>query len=173
VEGDPVKLSVLTAALDWAMRIIMAAALLAMMILTFVDVLGRYAFKAPIFGASELISFLLAAMLFSGFAFVSGERSHITVTLFEGWLDRNIGRIRHWFVQAFCLAALALVAVELTRHALRMIRDRTATIVLDLAIWPLTLAMALMTGIGLVLLMLRARRGRHEGPAPSDDGAPP
>ena len=167
------KLRRLTAALDWAMRIIMAAALLAMMILTFVDVLGRYAFKAPVFGASELISFLLAATLFSGFALVSGERSHITVTLFEGRLDRNVGRARHWFVHAFCLAALALVAVELTRHALRMIQDRTATIVLDLAIWPLTLAMALMTAIGLVLLVLRTRRSLREGPAAHDKGAPP
>jgi TRAP-type C4-dicarboxylate transport system permease small subunit len=150
----------------------MAAALLAMMILTFVDVLGRYAFKAPVFGASELISFLLAAMLFSGLALVSGEHGHITVTLFENWLDRKIGFARRWFIQAFCLAALALVAVKLARHALRMTRDRTATIVLDLATWPLTAAMALMTAMGIVLMVLRARRCRRDASAARDSGAP-
>ena len=142
----------------------MAAALLAMMILTFVDVLGRYAFNAPVFGASEMIAYLLAVTLFAGFAVVSGERSHITVTLFEPWLNRRAGRVRHWLIQAFCLAALALVAIELFRHASRMIQDRNATIVLDWAMWPLTMAMAASAGIGAALLVLRLRSGGTAGP---------
>jgi len=149
----------------------MAAALLAMMLLTFVDVLGRYAFNAPIYGASEMISYLLAAMLFAGLALVSGERSHITVTLFEDWLDRKVGRARHWFIQAFCLAALALLAVELFRHGLRMIHDQKNTIVLEWSMWPLTMAMAAMAAIGFGLL-LAPRRGRTHTPAEPVDGGP-
>jgi TRAP-type transport system small permease protein len=156
-----VKLSTLTSLLDWTMRITMAAALLVMMILTFVDVLGRYAFNAPIFGASEMISYLLAIMLFAGLAFVSGERSHIAITLFEGWLDRKVGAARHVFIQVFCLAALALLAVELFRHGLRMIHARNATIVLDWSLWPLIMAMAAMAAIGFALL---AAPRRHPPP---------
>lgn len=162
------KLSTLTSALDWAMRIIVAAALLAMMILTFVDVVGRYAFNAPIFGASEMISYLLAIMLFAGLAFVSGERSHITVTLFEGWADRTFGRARHWLIRASCLAALGLLAVELFRHGLRMIQSRSATIVLDWSQWPLTMGMAAMAAIGFALLFAPRRDRPVEPPRPQD-----
>jgi TRAP-type C4-dicarboxylate transport system permease small subunit len=160
-----VKLSTLTALLDWTMKIIMAAALLAMMVLTFVDVLGRYAFNAPVFGAGEMISYLLAITLFAGLAFVSGERSHISITLFDGWLDRNVGAARQLFIQVFCLAALALLAVELFRHGLRMIHARNTTIVLDWSLWPLTMAMAAMAAIGLALL---AAPRRHPPRAPAE-----
>jgi len=168
-----VKLSALTAALDWTMRIIMAAALLAMMVLTFVDVLGRYAFNAPVFGASEMISYLLATTLFAGLAVVSGERSHITVTLFDAWLDHKTGRARLWIVHAFSLAALALIAVELFRHGSRMIHGRTATIVLDWAMWPLTMAMAAIAAIGFVLLLTASARARPRDAAGPREGPPP
>jgi TRAP-type C4-dicarboxylate transport system permease small subunit len=166
------KFPSLTSALEWTMRILMAAALLAMMILTFVDVIGRYAFNAPIFGTSEMISYLLAILLFAGLALVSGERGHITITILEGWMDRRVGRARRWFIHAFCLAAMALVAVELFRHGLRMIHDQKATIVLEWSLWPLTMAMAAMAAAGFVLL-LAAKGNRSRRPAAPDDGSPP
>ena len=150
----------------------MAAALLAMMVLTFVDVLGRYAFNAPVFGASEMISYLLATTLFAGLAVVSGERSHISVTLFDAWLDRKAGRWRLWVVQAFSLAALAMIAVELFRHGSRMIRVQTATIVLDWAMWPLAMAMAAMAVAGVVLLLTASSRARSRDAVGRSDGPP-
>jgi TRAP-type transport system small permease protein len=147
------KLHLLVSALHALMRIIMAAALLAMMILTFADVIGRYAFSAPIFGSSEMISFLLAMTLFAGLAAVTGERNHIAITLFESALRGKAGLIRRWFVHLFCSAALALLAVELFRHGRRMLHDRTATIVLEWELWPLVLAMAAMAAVGFALLL--------------------
>ena len=53
-----------------------------MMGITFVDVLGRYVFNAPIFGAAEMIQFLLAVTVFSGLVLASLQDSHIAVTIF-------------------------------------------------------------------------------------------
>lgn len=133
----------------------MAASLLAMMILTFVDVVGRYVFRAPIFGSSEMISYLLAVTVFAGLAVVTGERNHVTIALFEGWrAGRLAGTIRRLFVQGFCCAVLALLAIELCRHAGRMIADRTSTIVLEWKLWPLVAAMAAMAAAGFLLAVL-------------------
>lgn len=133
----------------------MAASLLAMMILTFVDVVGRYAFRAPIFGSSEMISYLLAVTVFAGLAVVTGERNHVTIALFEGWrADRLAGTVRRMFAQGFCCAAMAALAVELFRHAGRMIADRTSTIVLEWSLWPLVAAMAAMAATGFLLALL-------------------
>jgi TRAP-type C4-dicarboxylate transport system permease small subunit len=53
-----------------------------MMILTFVGILGRYLFNAPIYVASEMIQFLLAASVFSTMGIVWARDGLIVVELF-------------------------------------------------------------------------------------------
>lgn len=133
----------------------MAASLLAMMILTFVDVVGRYVLRAPVFGSSEMISYLLAVTVFAGLAVVTGERNHVTIALFEGRRAHGLaGTIRRLFAQGFCCAVLALLAIELVRHAGRTIANRTSTIVLEWSLWPLVVAMAAMAAMGFLLALL-------------------
>ena len=54
-----------------------------MMVLTFIDVIGRYAFHKPIFGGTEAISTLLALTIFSGLGVINARDDHITVEFFE------------------------------------------------------------------------------------------
>ena len=58
-----------------------------MMILTFLDVNLRYWLGEPILGSNEMTEFLLGTVVMSGLVIVSGERSHIAVTLFEPFLQ--------------------------------------------------------------------------------------
>ena len=69
-----------------------AISLMAMMTITFIDVLGRYAFGSPLAGAYELIEYLLPVLVFSGLPLVTQRREHVTTGLFEdrfsGWVLR-------------------------------------------------------------------------------------
>jgi len=146
--------------LEW----IMGVAIFAMMMLTFVDVIGRYLLNKPVPGAAEFISFLLAVSLFSGLAIVSGENRHISVTLFQSALDRRIKRLRTIVVRGFSVLTMTLIAAELFRHASRMIEFSRSTIVLDWPLWPMVLLMATASAIAVLLMILRRSddESRHD-----------
>ena len=65
------------------LEVITAILLFSMMILTFIDVIGRYLFNAPVYGAAEIIQILLIGVIFSAMPIVSKTNSHIAVELFS------------------------------------------------------------------------------------------
>jgi TRAP-type C4-dicarboxylate transport system permease small subunit len=145
----------LIATLEWIMGVI----IFAMMMLTFVDVIGRYLLNKPVPGAAEFVSFLLAVSLFAGIAIVSGENRHIAVTLFQPMLDRRMKRLRITIVRVFSVLTMALIAAEMFRHTFRMIEFGRSTIVLDWPLWPITLLMAIAGAVTVLLMILRRGDG--------------
>jgi len=95
-----------------------AAVLAAMMLLTVANVVLRYAFNLPIYGTVELTQFLMAAVVFSGFALVTRSRGHIVVTLFESALLRRAPRAYHFMSSAVNLGGVAFVAFLTMKSAL-------------------------------------------------------
>lgn len=118
--------------LEW----LTAAFILIMMLLTFFDVIGRYLFSAPIFGAAEMIQFLLAASIFSALGIVSARDEHIAVELFTPRLERLFPNLQPLIVRLFSVAGLFLIGVELGRIGLEALHAGRATIVLE---WPIAI----------------------------------
>ena len=58
-----------------------AIALFAMMILTTVDVAGRYLFNAPVLGAFEITEYLILILVFSFLADTQSQKIHVSVDL--------------------------------------------------------------------------------------------
>jgi len=136
--------------LEW----LSALLIFTMMILTFADVVGRYVFISPIFGAAEMIQFLLAITIFAGLSLVNAYDSHITVDLFEPFLDRYIPIVRRFLVQAFSVLVMAIIAYEMTNFALEAHRLNSITVVLE---WPLVIVsgtVAFLSAVSLVVQIL-------------------
>ncbi|HVC12486.1 MAG TPA: TRAP transporter small permease [Burkholderiales bacterium] len=95
-----------------------AALLAAMMLLTVGNVVLRYAFNMPIYGTVELTQFLMAAVVFAGFALVTRSRGHIVVTLFEPALLRWVPRAYRFLASAVNLGGVAFVAFLTIKSAL-------------------------------------------------------
>ena len=77
---------------SWPYRILsafLALVIFLMMGLTFVDVLCRYVFSAPILGAYEIVTFLMALTVFAGLPLLTATKTHITVSLLDP-LSRNV-----------------------------------------------------------------------------------
>ena len=134
-------------------EIVTAALLFVMMMLTFADVVGRYVFTAPIFGAAEMIQFLLAMTIFAGLCLVNARDEHITVELFETQLDRVIPHtVRRIIIQAFSVGVMAIIAYQLYEYALDAEQIGTRTIVLE---WPLAVVSFTVAGLSVVSLIMQ------------------
>lgn len=123
-----------------------------MMMLTFVDVIGRYIFTAPVFGAAEMIQFLLAMTIFGGLCLVNARDEHITVELFEPQIDRWIPHARRLIVQVFSVVMMAVIAFQLYQFALDAERVGTKTVVLE---WPFATVAFTVAGLSAASLVMQ------------------
>ena len=91
--------------LFFALKLLAAVMIFAMAALTFLDVIGRYVFAAPIQGTFEIVGLLLGVVTFAALPLVTHARSHITVDLFDSFIR---GRFR-WWQQFMTLVGSAIV----------------------------------------------------------------
>ncbi len=113
--------------------------ILIMMLLTFADVIGRYILNKPIFGASEMISALLALAIFSGLGVTNARDDHITVELFEEPVKRLFGPLLYEIIiQLFSVVAMTLIAVVLFEHAIESYQLNSLTVVLEMPLYYVT-----------------------------------
>lgn len=121
------------------LEVLASIVLAAMMLLTFVDVVGRYIIGAPVFGASEMISTMLALLIFLGLGIANAHDKHIVVELIDGRFRALSPRVYDWLVQGFSIFAMSLIVLVLFDSAIEAAHSGSATIVLE---WP----MAWITG---------------------------
>jgi len=93
--------------IGWILNFLVAA----MMILTFVDVVGRQLFDSPLIIAPELTTIGLAAMVYVGLPMVSLRDEHITISLFENLFRGRVQRIKRGLV-ALVLSGASVVLAE-------------------------------------------------------------
>lgn len=150
--------------IEWVLAMLAGIALLAMMLVTFVDVIGRYGFNHSIFGAAEMIEYLMVAVIFAGIAFITAGDQHIKVDIFEPMIRRRSPVLQRWLVLTFSLAVYGFIAFELTAHSYDSWLSGKRTPVLDMPQWLVPGAAALLTWIGVALFLaaILATRG-HPG----------
>lgn len=147
--------------------------ILIMMLLTFADVIGRYIFQKPIFGASEMISALLALAIFSGLGVTNARDEHIVVELFDHKVRQIFSPlIYEIIIQAFSVVAMTLIAVVLFEHAVEAYQIDSRTVVLEMPTYYITGFVALLALISVasqitgVLLKISDTKSRHGNTAP-------
>lgn len=138
-----------------ALETFSSAAILIMMLLTFADVIGRYILNKPIFGASEMISALLALAIFSGLGVTNARDEHITVELFEAPIRRFFTPVVYEvIIQIFSIVAMSIIAIVLFEHALESYEINSLTVVLELPLYYITGSIALLALISVVSQVL-------------------
>jgi TRAP-type C4-dicarboxylate transport system permease small subunit len=156
--------------LDWfdravapALGYIAAAVMLCLMVLTCVDVVGRYFLNSPLWGGFELTEMLLATLIFAGLPLVTLRGDHVTVDLFDPVTPDWLFRIQHAVACAIGFTCTGYLAWRLWLRAEHMDRAGETTAQLKIKLAWLTYSMSVLMAITAVALLLLAfsRARRH------------
>jgi TRAP-type C4-dicarboxylate transport system permease small subunit len=147
-----------------------AAVLMGLMLLTCIDVGGRYFFNSPVWGAFELTEMMLAALIFAGLPLVSLRNDHVTVDLFDPLTPDWLFRIQHAIACAIGVACTAYLAWRLWIRAGNMVAAGETTAQLKITLGWLTYAMSVLmalTAAAFFIVAFRTPQRHHvadEGP---------
>ena len=140
-----------------------ALVLFCLMVLTCVDVIGRYFFGMPVRGGFEMTEMLLAALIFAGLPLVTLRDDHITVDLLDPVVPDWLFRIQHVAACLVGFAATGYLGYRLWLRAVGMDSAGETTAQLKFKLAYLTYGMSilmLLTALAMVVLMFR-RPKRH------------
>lgn len=138
-----------------ALETIAAFGLFVMMMVTVVDVGGRYLFRAPLRAGFELTEYLMGLLVFVALPLVSLARSHVRITLLDGILGPRATRLRDRAVGVVSGAVCLLVAWSLARLAARMGAYGDGTQTLGLPLAPLAWIMVASLVVSALVVMIQ------------------
>ncbi len=98
-----------------------------MVIITCIDVAGRYFFAAPLIGAHEMITLAMGIMIFLGMPLVTSAREHLTVDIMGGFLGPRARRVQQIIVNTIAALTFILFAYLLWIHGIGLAEDLMIT----------------------------------------------
>jgi TRAP-type transport system small permease protein len=128
-----------------------ASVLFAMMLITAVDVIGRYLFNKPLAGGFELTEMMLAALIYCGLPLVSKRREHIVIDTFDSFMAPRVRRFFDVTADIVCFLTLAGIGYLIFRRAMRVAEYGDTTSVLKLPLAPVAYAMGTMIVIAALI----------------------
>ncbi len=150
---------------------IAALLLLALVLVTCIDVVGRYFLDAPLAGAFEITELLLAALVFTALPLATERRDHVEVDMVGHLMGERIDRAMVAFGGLFTAAVLATFSWRLFTHAMKAAADGSVTNVLKIPLAPFGFLAAAACLISTVIAVLRGFRmpdhaaaGESQGP---------
>ncbi|GGB34016.1 C4-dicarboxylate ABC transporter permease [Roseibium aquae] len=140
----------------WALRILQSAAgalLFAMMVLTFIDVWGRYIFNSPLAGAFEITELMMATLIFAGLPLVTVQREHVSVDLLDFWMPKGLQIVRDNLINLLCAGMLGILSHRLWLKAVEQVSYGDQTAALNIPVAPVTFFMSFSTALSCAALL--------------------
>jgi tripartite ATP-independent transporter DctM subunit len=127
--------------------------LVAMMLVTTIDVIGRYIFNSPLRGASEIAEFLQVIVVFFGVAYTATQKGHVAVDFLFTRLPQRGQRFLIRFVSLVSAALFAVIAWESVAQSLVFKASMRSSPVLEIPDWPFVLVVAFGSGLLSIVLL--------------------
>jgi TRAP-type C4-dicarboxylate transport system permease small subunit len=141
---------------DAVLGIAASAILMAMVLLTFVDVVGRYVFNRPLRGGFEITELALLVLIFAGLPLVSHADEHVTMDFIDRLLGPGARVGLQRAIDAVCAAIFFFGAWLVWLKADRIWEYRDATDVLRIVYGPFVYFMAVMLGLAGAIHLYKA-----------------
>lgn len=137
-----------------------------LMVVTAVDVVGRYLLNSPLHGGFELTQMGLATVVFGGLPLVTWRSEQITLDVLERHYQGALRTIKQHIVLGLSFAVLAAVSWRIFIHAGKTMAAGTTTIALKIPLYPLLYFLAAMAAlsaliVGLQWLSVLRSRAQH------------
>ncbi len=150
------------------LNLLVAVVLFGMAALTFVDVIGRDFFNAPIPGTFESVGLLLGVVAFAAFPMVTLGERHITVDLFDHFIRGRFRRVRDVIVTLGVAAMAAFMAERLWAAALDEWQNDFVTEYFGVSRAPLLVLLAILCAGTAVAVLVKSVRQPRDNAARSD-----
>mgnify|MGYP001327479298 CR=1 FL=1 len=131
----------------------LGATIFFMMAVTFVDVVGRYFFNAPLPAADELTKLAMGVSIFAGLPLVTRLREHVTISLLDGLFSGPAFKVRQTFIDLVCMGVVAVLCWRLIIQAEGLAQYNDKTLFLGVPLAPFALFMAFMSGVTILVLL--------------------
>ncbi len=144
-------------------------ALFGIMVLTFVDVLGRKFLDASVTGSLELTELLMVVVIFAALPLVSLQREHVVFDSLDRWVPAALRRVQQAAVDVLSMALLLGLAWLMWQKAGQMAEYGDITAQLKLPLAPFVMLMSVLCGLTALLhgvLAWRPGFGQSSAPGP-------
>jgi len=141
--------------LEKAISTASACVLFGMMLVTFIDVVGRDVFGSPLPGGFEVTELLLATVVLLGLPLVTGEGGHIDVDLLDSKIPHWLKPVQTLFINLFNCLAFGVLSWMLCRFAFRTYRYEDTTAILQIPYAWLVFLMAMTSTFAMVAVLMK------------------
>lgn len=141
--------------LDRTLGLVLAALMFAMMLLTFVDVVGRQLFNAPVLGGNELTRIAMGLLVYIGLPLVCLRREHITIGLLSGLIRGRMLRVQHVILNLLFAGVTFIWARQVWIQGEAVERSNSVLMFLQVSTAPYIYVMSVLTfGAAFIYLIL-------------------
>ena len=134
--------------------VVAATVLFLMMVITAIDVVGRYFFNKPLAGGFEITEMGLAMLIYCALPLVSARREHIVIDTLDVFMSKAVKTFLDRLSDSICFLALSGVGYLLFRRAERVAEYGDTTNVLLIPLAPVVYTMSVMIGIAALMHMV-------------------
>ena len=135
------------------LALVSCSILFIMMLLTFVDVTGRYIFNSPLPALHEIISFMMPGLIFCILPLVCSKEEHVTIDLLDTFIPKRVKRVQAIFVNLISSGAMFFLAWRLAEKSAAHFEYGEVTDDLYLILWPFSLLIAVLSAIAAIALL--------------------
>jgi TRAP-type C4-dicarboxylate transport system permease small subunit len=145
----------------------------AMMMLTTADVAGRALFSKPIKGSFEIVTFLLAILIFCALPLITWDEKHISVRLFDHWIAAPVQRLLALLWAVVMTIIIAVITWRMWVQADLMREGQHITGFLEWPIAPVVYCMSVLSGLTTIILIIQTwqKFAHHRDPPSQTQGA--
>lgn len=135
------------------LTLVSCSILFIMMLLTFVDVTGRYIFNSPLPALHEIISFMMPGLIFCILPLVCSKEEHVTIDLLDVFVPEHMKRLQAIFVNLISSGAMFFLAWRLAEKSAAHYEFGEVTDDLYLILWPISLLIAMLSAVAAIALL--------------------
>lgn len=129
-----------------------AFTLVVLIVLTVIDVVGRYLLASPVPGAFEYVRALMGILVFAGLPLTTARGEHLRAGLFEHMASIGFNRVREPLIEAVSLFALCVLAWRLGAECIAKYESGELLQGVPIRLWALISFMTILCSVSAVIV---------------------
>jgi TRAP-type C4-dicarboxylate transport system permease small subunit len=128
-----------------------ASALVVLMLVTGIDVVGRYVFNRPLEGAYEMSQLALAIVILLGWAYTQSVKGHVDIDILYNRFPGSVRTVLDFFVPLLSLLLFSFIAWQGISFVIESLGWHETTEMLHIPVW----VFKLMISVGAISISLQ------------------